>query len=100
MSLNKTRQKEAGLALGDPVSVAFRFDDPGAVDVPPALQSALADDEHLREVWEGLTAGTRRGFAYRVASAKTAPTIQKRVTEVLVASEEPDPSPYPKRRAR
>ena len=98
--VNKTRQKQAGIEIGDPVPVAFRFDDPDAVDVPPALQSALMDDEGAREVWDGLTPGTRRGFAHRVASAKTAPTIQKRVIEVLAALEEPHPSPYPKRKSR
>ncbi|WP_147125497.1 YdeI/OmpD-associated family protein [Shimia ponticola] len=98
--VNKTRQKTADISLGDPVTVAFRLDDPDSVDVPPALQNALMDDENAREVWEGLTPGTRRGFAHRVASAKTAPTIKKRVTEVLTALEDPKPSPYPKRGSR
>ncbi|MEM1302983.1 MAG: YdeI/OmpD-associated family protein [Pseudomonadota bacterium] len=98
--VNKTRQKEAGVTLGDPVHVAFRPDDPDSVDVPPALQSALLDDEDARAVWDGLSPGTKRGFAHKVASAKTAPTIQKRVVEVLAALEDPNPSPYPKRRAR
>ena len=98
--VNKTRQKQAGIALGDPVPVAFRLDDPDSVDVPPLLAEALTDAPELREVWDGLTPGTQRGFAHRVASAKTAPTQAKRVIEVLAALEEPNPSPYPKRRTK
>lgn len=96
--VNKTMQKAAGVGIGDRLSVAFRFDDPNAVDVPPALSQALQDDEHANQVWQGLTPGTQRGFAHRVASAKTAPTQAKRVAEVLLALEDPNPSPYPKRR--
>ncbi|MEO0484592.1 MAG: YdeI/OmpD-associated family protein [Pseudomonadota bacterium] len=95
---NKVMQKKTGLALGDPVPMAFRFDDPDAVDVPPELAEALRDDEGAGEVWQGLTPGTQRGFAHRVSSAKTHATRVKRVVEVLAALEEPDPSPYPKRR--
>ncbi|MEM9350037.1 MAG: YdeI/OmpD-associated family protein [Pseudomonadota bacterium] len=95
---NKQMQKKTGLGEGDPIRIAFRFDDPDAVDVPPELTDALDADEDARVVWEGLTAGTKRGFAHRVSSAKTAPTRAKRVVEVMVALEEPDPSPYPKRR--
>ena len=94
---SKEMQKKTGLGEGDPVRIAFRYDDPDAVDVPEALARALHGGD-MEEVWEGLTAGTRRGFAHRVASAKTEPTRLKRVTEVLLALEEPDPSPYPKRR--
>ena len=98
--VNKTRQKQAGITFGDPVRIAFRFDDPDRVDVPPALACALADDDGAQEIWETLTPGTKRGFAHQVASAKTDATMQKRVLAVLAALEEPNPSPYPKRRAR
>ena len=97
--VNKRTRAATGLDLGDPVSVRLRPDDPDRVDVPPALATALAEaDPELRAIWEGLTPGTRRGFAHRVASAKRPETVQKRVVEVLLALEDPDPSPYPKRR--
>ncbi|MEM1100643.1 MAG: YdeI/OmpD-associated family protein [Pseudomonadota bacterium] len=95
---SKAMQKATGLGERDPVRIAFRYDDPDAVDVPPALADALAQDEGAGEVWAGLTPGTRRGFAHQVASAKTEATMLKRVRAVLAALEEPDPSPYPKRR--
>ncbi|MEL6609585.1 MAG: YdeI/OmpD-associated family protein [Pseudomonadota bacterium] len=96
--VNKTTRAAAGLDLGDPVPVAFRPDDQDAVDVPPELRDALTQDDAATEVWEGLTPGTKRGFAHKVASAKTVATRMKRVTEVLIALEDPNPSPYPKRR--
>ncbi|MEO0677367.1 MAG: YdeI/OmpD-associated family protein [Pseudomonadota bacterium] len=95
---NKVLQKKTGRAVGDVIPLAFRFDDPDAVDVPPALAAALRDDEGAAEIWAGLTPGTQRGFAHQVASAKTEPTQKKRVLAVLAALEEPNPSPYPKRR--
>ena len=95
---SKAMQKKTGLGEGDPVRIAFRFDDPDAVDVPPELAEALADDEAASEVWDGLRAGAKRGFAHRVASAKTESTRRKRVQDVLLALEEPNPSPYPRRR--
>ncbi|MGR3466939.1 MAG: YdeI/OmpD-associated family protein [Shimia sp.] len=96
--LNKTFLKAAGLQIGDPLRIGFRLDDPDRVDVPPELAEALRDNGGAAEVWAGLTPGTRRGFAHRVDSAKTHATRVKRVAEVLAALEEPDPSPYPKRR--
>ncbi|MEL6915714.1 MAG: YdeI/OmpD-associated family protein [Pseudomonadota bacterium] len=96
--LSKAMQKATGLAEGDPIRIAFRYDDPDAVDVPPALADALAEDEGAGAVWAGLTPGTRRGFAHGVAQAKTEATRRKRVAAVLAALEEPDPSPHPKRR--
>jgi len=95
---NKEMQKRTGLSAGDPIRIAFRFDDPNAVDIPRELQDALAQDDGAREVWDDLTPGTQRGFAHRVSSAKTAPIRAKRVAEVIMALEEPAPSPYPKRR--
>ncbi|MEM1235918.1 MAG: YdeI/OmpD-associated family protein [Pseudomonadota bacterium] len=95
---NKAMQKKTGLGEGDPVRLAFRYDDPDAVDVPLELTEALAEDETAKGVWDALTAGARRGFSHRVAGAKTSETRQKRVQEVLLALEGPNPSPYVKRR--
>ncbi|MCH2075548.1 MAG: YdeI/OmpD-associated family protein [Rhodobacteraceae bacterium] len=90
---SKDMRKKTGLGEGDPVRIAFRYDDPVAVDVPEALACALREVE-MDEVWDGLAAGTRRRFAHRVTSAKTEPTRLKRVAEVLLALEDPNPSPY------
>ncbi len=74
--------EQADVRVGDRVEVRFKVADQNAVDVPAALEKALDDDEALAEKWTKLTPGKQRGFAYRVASAKTEKTIDKRVAEV------------------
>ncbi len=81
--LSKAELKKRGLAVGDGVEVVFTIADQNHVDVPTELDDALDEDPFLRLTWQNLTAGKRRGLAYRVASAKTAPTKAKRVTEVI-----------------
>ena len=53
--------------------------------MPETLQRALDADETLNTAWQSLSAGKQRGWAHRVASAKTDPTRQKRRDEVLAA---------------
>ena len=81
--LSKSMLKQGGWKLGDDVRVRFRVADQDAVEVPEALQDALDGNEDAAEAWEKLTPGKRRGLAYRVATAKTQPTREKRVAEVL-----------------
>ncbi|MEM9948570.1 MAG: YdeI/OmpD-associated family protein [Cyanobacteria bacterium P01_D01_bin.36] len=81
--LSKKFLKKSGFDIGDWVTVRFRIADQNAVDMPESLRLALEQDDHARAIWENLTPGKRRSFAYRVSSAKTAPTQARRVTEVL-----------------
>ncbi len=74
--------KEASLFVGSPVDVRFKVADQSHVELPEALARALQRDADLMARWTALTPGKQRGFAYRVASAKTAKTIEKRVGEV------------------
>jgi len=74
--------EDAGVAVGDRVEVRFKVGDQDAVDVPDALGRLLEGDEELAAKWVALTPGARRAFAHRVRSAKTEPTIVKRVGEV------------------
>jgi hypothetical protein len=83
LMLSKALLKHAGLTLGDTAHVAFAVADQDAVDVPSPLAAALDAEPELRAAWEALTPGKRRGLAHRVASAKTAPTIAKRVAGVI-----------------
>ncbi len=69
MLSNKTLKK-LGLAIGDEVKVSFIIADQAAVDVPDDLLLALAHDPIAQSAWDALTPGRRRGFAYRVDSAK------------------------------
>lgn len=74
--------REASLTIGSPVDVRFKIADQSHVDLPDALAGALEADPQLMRLWAALTPGKQRGFAYRVASAKTDATIHKRVDEV------------------
>ena len=81
--LSKRTLRAIGALVGDTVSIRFRVADQDAVEVPPALEEALRGNAALQALWEGLTAGKRRGLAYRVASAKTPATQAKRIAEVF-----------------
>ena len=83
LMLPKPILKEACLGLGDHVEVRFNIADQSEVNMPPALAQALGENPALREEWEKLSPGKQRAFAHRVSSAKTAPTIAKRLEEVM-----------------
>jgi hypothetical protein len=82
LMINKSVLKQGGYQLGDWINVRFNIDDQDAVDLPEALEAALKSDRKFRAAWDQLTAGKQRGFAYQVSTAKTAPTIEKRVLKV------------------
>ncbi|MBV6657670.1 MAG: YdeI/OmpD-associated family protein [Devosiaceae bacterium] len=72
-----------GAVLSDQVDVRFAIADQDAVDVPVPLVHALQEAPDMQALWDALTPGKQRGLAYMVASAKTAPTIAKRITQVF-----------------
>lgn len=74
--------QKIGKAIGDDVEVHLRMADQDAVDVPPALADRLAESIPLSDAWSDLTPGKQRAYAHRVASAKRAPTIEKRLLEL------------------
>lgn len=83
--LSKPLLREAGVGVGDLVQVRFRIEDPEAVDVPVALTQAIGEDEKASAAWASLSAGKQWAFAYRVAGAKSAPTSDRRISEVIAA---------------
>ena len=70
-------------SVGDLVEVRFQVADQDAVEVPEYLSDALEKHPTERALWNAATPGKKRGLAYRVASAKTDATRQKRVDEVF-----------------
>ncbi|MEM8836681.1 MAG: YdeI/OmpD-associated family protein [Pseudomonadota bacterium] len=74
-----------GFDVGDDVEMRFKIDDQDFVDVPPALLNALEADKTANGLWADFTAGKKRMFAHHVLSAKTAPTIKRRVDEAMFA---------------
>lgn len=85
LMLSKQLMKDGGFAVGDWVDVRFRVEDPDAVDIPDMLERALAADPDAMAAWRSASPGKRRGWAYRIASAKADATKQRRLDEVLSA---------------
>ncbi|MDX2174957.1 MAG: YdeI/OmpD-associated family protein [Candidatus Sumerlaeia bacterium] len=83
LMLSRRVLAERRLVLGATVEVAFRIADQDAVEMPAELERALAKNPSARREWEKMTPGKRRGLAYHIAAAKTAPTRAKRVDLVL-----------------
>jgi Bacterial protein of unknown function (DUF924)/Bacteriocin-protection, YdeI or OmpD-Associated/Domain of unknown function (DUF1905) len=83
LMLPKAALKQAGIAVGRVVDVAFKVLPPDDVDVPVELAAELAAKPKVRQAWAGLTAGTQRGLAHMVASAKRSDTRAKRAAQVV-----------------
>ena len=81
--LSKRVLKTIDARIGDLVEVRFKIADQDAVDVPLALQRALAAHPTEAALWEAATPGKQRGLAYRVTTAKTDPTREKHIREVF-----------------
>lgn len=72
----------AGIVPGDPVEVRLRPAPEDQVDTPEDVAAALRAAD-MTAVWDGLTAGKRRGMLYQIGSAKTAPTRAKRIDAMI-----------------
>lgn len=83
--LSRQFLRQADLQVDDMAELKLSIADQNAVDVPFELVAALAQRHGAQKKWDGLTAGKRRSFAYRVASAKRPKTREQRTLEVLDA---------------
>lgn len=98
LMLPRHRLKEAGLAIGDAVEVAFRVIAQDDVDVPEELARRLAQVQRLRAAWQKQTAGTQRGLAHFIDSARRAETRAARLARVEAALLGAAPLPWAGRR--
>ena len=71
-----------GIAPGEPLEVRLRPAPDDQVDTPEDVAAALRA-AGMTAVWEGLTAGKRRGMLYQIGTAKTAPTRAKRIDAMI-----------------
>jgi bifunctional DNA-binding transcriptional regulator/antitoxin component of YhaV-PrlF toxin-antitoxin module len=77
-------RERAGIVIGDEVEVTVELDEePRTVELPPALELALDDDESARRVFEGLSYSNRREYAEWIAEAKRDDTRERRVAQTL-----------------
>ena len=71
-----------GISPGEVLEVRLRPAPDDQVDTPEDVALALRQAD-LTAVWEGLTAGKRRGMLYQIGTAKTAPTRAKRIDAMI-----------------
>ena len=86
--ISKSIFKEIGVKLGDRVMVQFSVADQTSVTVSDDLQAALKQDKVAAKVWKSLTPGKQRAYCHTVSSAKTKPTIDKRIKAVILSLKE------------
>ncbi|MDQ6842233.1 MAG: YdeI/OmpD-associated family protein [Actinomycetota bacterium] len=84
VGLNREVREQAGVQAGDSVAVKLELDTaPREVEVPPALEAALAGDDEARATFDAMAYTHRKEFARWVAEAKREETRQRRVTQAL-----------------
>jgi len=79
--VNKARQKVLDLKPGDNVPVTLRRDESEfGAPMPEELEAVLAQDEEARTLWDGLTAGKKRGVMYAVSREKG---VERRIDKAV-----------------
>jgi len=81
--LSKDFLGQSKLKSGDIVTVRFSPIDPKHIDVPIELEQALMSNRAAGLVWNNLTSGKKREFAFRVASAAQEATRLKRAYQLI-----------------
>ncbi len=84
IGFNRELREQAGIAIGDEVTVEVELDDePRTVELPPALSAALSHDAEARTSFDGLSYTHRREYAGWIADAKRDETRERRVARAL-----------------
>lgn len=84
LGLSRAVRSEAGVEAGDFVEVELVLDtEPREVEVPEALEKALAGDGAARTAFEGLSFSHRKEYARWIDEAKRDETRTRRVGQVL-----------------
>ncbi len=84
LGLNREVREAAGVEARDEVPVELALDaEERTVEVPPALEGALAGDPAARTIFGGLAYTHRKEFARWVAEAKKEETRERRVAKTL-----------------
>jgi len=84
LGVHKATMQAAGISHGDPVTVEMSLDEtPRVVEVPEALEQALAKDTAARAAFDALAFTHRKEYAQWVAEAKKEETRDRRVAETI-----------------
>ncbi len=74
--------KEISKELGDSVEVKISVGNQDEVEIHPAMEDFLRENDTVNQKWETLTPGKKRSLAYPVLKAKTDITLEKRLIEL------------------
>jgi hypothetical protein len=84
IGFNKSLREQAGIEIGDEVTVELeRDDEPREVEVPPVLEHALAGDPVAAAAFDALSYTHRREYAEWIAQAKRDETRERRATKAV-----------------
>ncbi len=75
--------KQAGVKVGDEVTLRFNLADPNRVPLPEELEQLLRESGEGTALWEAQTPGRRRSLMHLVESAKSPATRARRAAEAL-----------------
>jgi bifunctional DNA-binding transcriptional regulator/antitoxin component of YhaV-PrlF toxin-antitoxin module len=84
VGFNKEVRERAGIGPGDSLTVEIELDEgPREVDVPPALERALAAEPEARAAFDRLSYTHRREYAEWIAEAKRDETRERRLAKAI-----------------
>jgi hypothetical protein len=84
IGFNKGLREQAGIEIGDEVTVELeRDDEPREVDVPPVLEQALAGDPVAAAAFDALSYTHQREYAEWMAQAKRDKARERRATKAV-----------------
>jgi hypothetical protein len=82
--LSRAAREAASLEIGDTVTFTLELDEaPREVEMPPALEAALAADADARRCFDALAYTHRKEYARWIAEAKREETRERRVIQAL-----------------
>ena len=86
LGVQKAIMAEAGVSVGDTLTIVVRNDDaPREVEVPDDLSEALRRNETARAAFEGLSFSHRREYVDSITEAKRPETRARRVERTIQA---------------
>ena len=89
LGVQKAIMAEAGVSVGDTLTIVVRNDDaPREVEVPDDLSEALRRNEAARAAFEGLSFSHRREYVDSITEAKRPETGPRRVERTIQALRE------------
>ena len=85
LGVQKAIMAEAGVSVGDTLTVVIRNDAPREVEVPNDLAEALGRDDAARAAFDGLSFSHKREYVDAINEAKRPETRARRIERTIQA---------------